>query len=163
MFTITKSRLITSGTIPFKHAWARLPWIGIERDFAIIDLAYLFAGLVPITQFRLVHCILQGVEHTDPTEWSNSHLLHWRQIHTGCSTNSQFFRGCSLFSFEWWFSHFIWGRLRNISFRTAPQHFILSNIQDLYRNGGYYICTYNGLFHEQLGHIMIYYNWYQTT
>ena len=40
------------------------------------------------TQSCLVHRMLQGVEHTDPTEWSNSHLLHWRQIHIGCSTNS---------------------------------------------------------------------------
>ena len=38
------------------------------------DLAYLITGLITITQFRLVHRILQGVEHTDPTEWSNSHL-----------------------------------------------------------------------------------------
>ena len=42
----------------------------------IADLAYLIAGLVTTTQFRLVHRMLQGVEHTDPTEWSNSHLLH---------------------------------------------------------------------------------------
>ena len=40
---------------------------------AIADLAYLIAGLIPVTQSRLVHHILQGVEHTDPTEWSNSH------------------------------------------------------------------------------------------
>ena len=43
---------------------------------AIADLAYLIAGLVTSTQFRLVHRMLQGVEHTDPTEWSTSHLLH---------------------------------------------------------------------------------------
>ena len=54
----------------------RLPPIEIERDFAITDLAYLIAGLVTITQFRLVHRMLQGVEHTDPTECSSSHLLH---------------------------------------------------------------------------------------
>ena len=71
MPAITKSRLITAREIHFKHAWARLPSIGIDRDSAIIDLAYLFAGLVTITQFCLVHRILQGVEHTDPTEWSN--------------------------------------------------------------------------------------------
>ena len=53
---------------------ARLSEVAIDRDPAIIDLAYLFAGLVTIAQPRLVHCILQGVEHTDPTEWSNSHL-----------------------------------------------------------------------------------------
>ena len=50
--------------------------IEIDQDSVIIDLAYLFAGLVTITQSRLVHCMLQGVEHTDPTEWSSSHLLH---------------------------------------------------------------------------------------
>ena len=60
----------------------------IDRDSVIIDLAYLFAGLVTITQPRLVHHMLQGVEHTDPTKWSNSHLLQWRQICTGCSANS---------------------------------------------------------------------------
>ena len=32
------------------------------------------AGLVTSTQFPLVHRMLQGVEHTDPTEWSTSHL-----------------------------------------------------------------------------------------
>ena len=46
----------------------------IDRDSVIIDLAYLIAGLVTITQSRLVHCMLQGVKHTDPTEWGNSHL-----------------------------------------------------------------------------------------
>ena len=46
----------------------------IDRDSVIIDLAYLIAGLVTITQSRLVHRMLQGVKHTDPTEWSNSHL-----------------------------------------------------------------------------------------
>ena len=65
---------LSSTTGFIKHAWARLPSIGIEWDSAIIELAYLFAGLVTITQFSLVHRILQGVEHTDPTEWSNSHL-----------------------------------------------------------------------------------------
>ena len=70
MPTITKSGLIAAGEIPFKHAWARLPLIEIDRDSAIINLAYLFAGLVTIAQSRLVHRILQGVEHTDPTKWS---------------------------------------------------------------------------------------------
>ena len=88
MSTITKSRLITAGTISIKRAWARLPPIGIEQDSAITDFAYLLAGLVTITQFCLVHCVLQGVEHTDPTEWSSSHLLHWRQIYVGYSANS---------------------------------------------------------------------------
>ena len=73
MPTIKKSKSTTAREIPFKHAWGRLPSIEIDRDSAIIDLAYLFAGLVAITQSRLVHRILQGVEHTDPTEWSNSH------------------------------------------------------------------------------------------
>ena len=56
----------------------------IDRDSVIIDLDYLFAGLVTITLSCLVHCMLQGVKHTDPTAWSNSHLLQWRQIHIGC-------------------------------------------------------------------------------
>ena len=70
---IKKLGLIAAGEIPLKHAWARLPSIEIDRDSATTDLAYLFAGLVTITQSRLVHRILLGVEHTDPTEWSNSH------------------------------------------------------------------------------------------
>ena len=49
----------------------------------IADLAYLITGLVATTQFHVVHRMLQGVEHTDPTEWSTSHLSHWRQIHDG--------------------------------------------------------------------------------
>ena len=100
MPTITKSGLITARKISFKHAWTSLLSTEIDRDSAIINLAYLIAGLVTITQSRLVHRMLQGVEHTDPMEWSNSHLLHWRQIHTGCSTNSQFFNGCSSFLFS---------------------------------------------------------------
>ena len=40
----------------------------INRDSAITDLAYLIAGLVTITPSRLVHRMLQGVEHTDPTQ-----------------------------------------------------------------------------------------------
>ena len=73
----------------------------IDRDSVIIDLAYLFAGLVTITQSRLVHRMFQGVEHTDPTEWSNSHLLHWRQIYIGCSTTTvSLFKGRSLLSFQ---------------------------------------------------------------
>ena len=81
MSTITKSGLITAGTFSIKQHWVRLPLIGIKRDSAIIDLAYLIAGLVAITQSRLVHRVLQRMEHTDLTGWSNSHLLHWRQIH----------------------------------------------------------------------------------
>ena len=142
MSTITKSGPLTAKTIPFKHAWASLPSTGIKGDSAIINLACSFAGSVTITQSRLVPCILQGVEYTDPMEWSNSHLLHWRQIHTDCLTNSQLFKGCHFFSLERWFSHFIWdgsatfhlrtapqhfiwGRLRNTSLGTAPQHFVL--------------------------------------
>ena len=93
MSTIKKSRLITAGEIPFKHAWVRLPLIGIDRDSAIINLAYLFAWLVTITQSRLVHRILQGVEHTDPTEWSNLHRSIGEKFCNGCSTNSQSFQG----------------------------------------------------------------------
>ena len=51
------------------------------KSSVIADLAYLIAGLVTTTQFHVVHRMLQGVEHTDPTEWSTSHLSHWRQIH----------------------------------------------------------------------------------
>ena len=99
MPTLTKSRLIAAREIPFKHAWPRLPSIEIDQDSAIINLAYLFTGLVTITQSRLVHCMLQGVEHTDPMECSNSHLFHWRQLRTGCSSNSQSFRGLFTISF----------------------------------------------------------------
>ena len=70
----------------------RLSEIAADRNrvesSAIADLAYLIAGLVTTTQFRLVHRMLQGVEHTDPTEWSTSHLLHWRQIHDWVLTNN---------------------------------------------------------------------------
>ena len=53
------------------------------KSSAIADLAYLIAGLVTTTQFRLVYLMLQGVEYTDPTERSTSHLFHWRQTHDG--------------------------------------------------------------------------------
>ena len=97
MPTITKSRLIPSEGTPFKHAWARLPSIEIDRDFAIIDLAYLFTGLVTIAQSRLVHRILQGVEHTDPTEWSNSHLSIGDKFVMAVRRTACLFIRCSLF------------------------------------------------------------------
>ena len=51
----------------------------LDRNSAIIDLAFSFTGLVytvhcTVTQSCLAHCILQGVEHTSPTGWSDSHL-----------------------------------------------------------------------------------------
>ena len=73
-----------------------MPPIGIGQDSAIIDLGYLLAGLVTITQFHLVHRVPQGVEHTNPAEWSSSHLLHWRQIYTSSDTTSG---GCVAFIF----------------------------------------------------------------
>ena len=100
MPTITKSRLITAREIPFKHAWARLPSIGIDQDSAVIDLAYLFAGLVTITQSRLVHRMLQGVEHTDPTEWSNSHRSIGDKFVMAAWWTASLSKGCSLFSFQ---------------------------------------------------------------
>ena len=114
MPTITKSRLITAGTIPIKHAWARLPSIGIDRDPAIIDLAYLIAGLVTITQSRLVHCMLQGVKHTDPTEWGNSHLSIGDKFVLAVWWTVSIFKGCSLISFQWLFCHTFQGQLSNI-------------------------------------------------
>ena len=75
--------------------------ISINRDSVITDLAYLIAG--SITQSRLVHCMLQEVEHTDPTEWSNSHLLHWRQIVLTVRQTVSLFKGCSLFFFNDYF------------------------------------------------------------
>ena len=79
----------------------------IDRDSVIIDLAYLIAGLVTITQSRLVHRMLQGVEHTDPTEWSNSHLsIGDKFMLTVLRAIDSFFGQCS------------------VSFQTAPQHFI---------------------------------------
>ena len=116
MPAITKSRLITAGEIPLKHAWARLPSIGIDRDSAIIDLAYLFAGLVTITQSCLVHRILQGVEHTDPTEWSNLHLPIRDKFVMAVWQTASLFKSCSLFFFATVVWSFIWWRLRKISY-----------------------------------------------
>ena len=112
--TITKSRLIAAGEIPFKHAWVRLPSIEIGWDSAIIDLAYLFAGLVAIAQSRLAHRIPQWVEHTDPTELEQFTPFRWRQICDGCSTNSQSFQGLFTFFFIMITQSFMWWRLRNI-------------------------------------------------
>ena len=100
MPTITKSRLIAAREIPFKHAWARLPSIEIDQDSAIIDLAYLFAGLVTIAQSGLVHCILQGVEHTDPTERSNSHLSIGDKFVMAVRRTASLLKGCLLFFFS---------------------------------------------------------------
>ena len=65
-----KRRLLI-GTPPFKRI-RRGP--STTREHATTNPAYLIAGLVIITQFPLVHRMLQGVKHTDPTEWSNLHL-----------------------------------------------------------------------------------------
>ena len=97
--TITKSRLIAAGEIPFKHAWSRLPSIEIDRDPAIIHLAYLLAGLVTITQSLLVHCILQGVEHTDPMEWNNSHRSIGDKFVMAVRRTASLFKGCLLLFF----------------------------------------------------------------
>ena len=88
---MTKSELVTAREISLKHAWVNLPSIETHRDVAIIDLAYLFTGLVTITQSRLVHRKLQGVEHTDPMEWSNSHPSIGEKICYDCSTNIRSF------------------------------------------------------------------------
>ena len=114
MSTITKSRLIAAGEIPFKHAWARLPSIEIDRDSPIIDLAYLFTGLVTITQSRLVHRILQGVEHTDPMEWSNSHSSIEDNFVMAVWRTAILLKGCSLFFFS--------TIILVIHVVTAPQH-----------------------------------------
>ena len=97
--TITKLRLIAAKEISLKHAWARLPLIEINRDVATIDLAYLFTGLVTITQFCLVHRVLQGVEHIDPTEWSNSHHSIGDKFVVAVRQTASLFKGCSLFFF----------------------------------------------------------------
>ena len=79
MSTITKLRLSYSEETLFKQASARLPPMELDRNSAIIDLAFSFTGLVytvhcTVTQSCLAHCILQGVEHNSPTGWSDSHL-----------------------------------------------------------------------------------------
>ena len=60
------------GTISIKSARERSP---IRKQIMMPPRhACPVAGLVTSTQFPLVHRMLQGVEHTDPTEWSTSHL-----------------------------------------------------------------------------------------
>ena len=103
--TITIPKLIPSGEISHKQAWARFPSIGMEYWLALIDLAYLFAGLVAITQSRLVHRMPQGVEHTDPTEWSNSYRSIRDKFVLAVQRTANLFKDCSLFSFQRWFSH----------------------------------------------------------
>ena len=91
---------------------------------AMVDLAYLIAGLVTTTQFRLVHRMLQGVEHTDPTEWSTSHLSIRDKLY------QLFYERLILqevvFHFQSAPQHFIFRRLRHISFSNgyATFHFI---------------------------------------
>ena len=97
--TITKLRLIAAKEISLKHAWARLPLIEIDWDVATIDLAYLFTWLVTITQFCLVQRVLQGVEHIDPTEWSNSHHSIGDKFVVAVRQTASLFKGCSLFFF----------------------------------------------------------------
>ena len=82
-----------------------MPLIGIDQDSAIIDFAYLFAGLVAIIQSCLVHRMLQGVEHTDPTGWS----IHTVSLETNSywlfNEQPAFSRVVYYFSFQRKFSH----------------------------------------------------------
>ena len=96
---IAKSESVAAVEILLKHAWVNLPSIETDRDVAIINLAYFFTGLVTITQSRLVHRILQGVEHTDPTEWSNSHLSIGDKFVMAVRQTFSLSNGCSLFSY----------------------------------------------------------------
>ena len=125
----------------------------IDRDSVIIDLDYLFAGLVTITLSCLVHCMLQGVKHTDPTAWSNSHLLQWRQIHIGCLKNSRSFQGLFIAFFQQYLLVF--------HVRTALQHFILLNALSPFKMAFTTYNIYNMLFCKQLGHILIIFQRYQ--
>ena len=131
--------------ILYQASLSEMPPIGIERDSAIIDLAYLIAGLVTITQSHLVHHMFQGVERTDPTEWSNSRLLQWRQSCIGCSTNSHSSQERIIVSFQ---------RHKFIHVRTAPQHLTLLHALSLFKMA-FTTYTYKMLFCEQLGHILI--------
>ena len=63
---------------------------------------------------RLVHRILQGVEHTDPTEWSNSHLSIGDKFVMAVQWTASFWKGCSLFFFSMMIQSFTLWRLRNI-------------------------------------------------
>ena len=126
----------------------------INRDSVIIDLAYLIAGLVTITQSRLVHCMLQGVKHTDPTEWGNSHLSIGDKFVLAVWWTVSIFKGCSLISFQWLFCHTFQGQLSNILYCWI-----------------YWICTkmvfttytYNMLFANSLVTYWLYFNDIDTT
>ena len=96
---IATSESVAAGETSLKHTWANLPSIETDRDAAIIDLAYLFTGLVTITQFCLVQRVLQGVEHIDPTEWSNSHHSIGDKFVVAVRQTASLFKGCSLFFF----------------------------------------------------------------
>ena len=151
MPTITKSRLIATGEIPFKHAWARLLSTEIDQDSAIIDLAYLFTGLITITQSHLVHHILQGVEHTDPMEWSNSHRSIGDKSVRAVWQTASLFKGCSLVSFQWWFSH---------SYGDGSATFILFKGTESITKWLSTVYTYNVLFSEQLDHVPVIFQHY---
>ena len=85
------------------HAWCPSRVTG--RDNGTTDVPISFAGLVTIAQSCLVHRILQGVEHTDPTEWSNSHLSIGDKFVMAVWRTVRFFITCPLFSFQQQFSH----------------------------------------------------------
>ena len=95
---IAKSESVTAEEILLKCTWANLPKIDTDLDVALIDLSYLLAGLVTITQSRLVHHMLQGVEHTDPTKWSNSHRAIGDKFVLAVRKTANIFKDCSLFS-----------------------------------------------------------------
>ena len=95
---ISKLESVTAEEILLKCTWANLPKIDTDLDVALIDLSYLLAGLVTITQSRLVHHMLQGVEHTDQTEWSNSHRAIGDKFVLAVRKTANIFKDCSLFS-----------------------------------------------------------------
>ena len=103
--TIARAESVAARETLLKHTWANLPSIETDWDVAIIDLAYLFTSLVTITQSRLVRRMLQGVEHTDPTGWSSSHLSIGDKFILAVWQTASLSKSCSLFSGQRWFSH----------------------------------------------------------
>ena len=142
-----------------ERAWH---WEELSREPATANLSYSIAGLVTITQFPLVHRMLQVVEHTDPMEWSNSHL----------SIRDKFMLAFPWSIYSFLQTEFLFRKFHHIPFQTAPQHFISDGSATFHYYGirtemvVTYMdtsCIITGCFSNSLGHKILYFNWHKIT
>ena len=119
-----------------------------------LDNGIIFNLLVwcTVAQSPLVHRMLQGVEHTDPTGWSNSHLSIGDKFVIAVRRTARLCIRCSLFSFNDSFSHLCGG---------GSATFILFKDTESVKVWFSTMYTHNVLFWEQLTHVSVIFQYCQ--